>query len=55
MRRSLRVWVILEVIQMLVRAKMGGKSLDRGSVFGAMSQRPRRRKCVEPTTWFAEG
>ncbi len=34
-------------------AKTGGKSLDRGSVFGAMSQLLRYRMCVELRNWFA--
>lgn len=39
---------------MLICAKMGGKSLDRGSIFGAMSQLSQCRKCVEYPEWFAE-
>lgn len=39
---------------MSICAKMGGKSLDRGSIFGAMSQLSQCRKCVEYPEWFAE-
>lgn len=54
-RYLVEVWVIVEVVQMLVRAKAGGKSLDRGSDSGAMSRLSQCRMCAEEASWFAEG
>jgi hypothetical protein len=50
-----RVPLVVGIVQMLARAKMGGKSLDRGSVFGSMSQLSQRRECIESRRWFAGG
>ena len=40
---------------MVLRVNTGGKSLDRGSAFGAMSQLSRYRMCAKGRNWFAEG
>lgn len=50
-----RVPLAVRVVQKLARAKMGGKSLDRGSVPGSMSQLSQRRECAESRKRFAGG